>query len=54
MRVRFTGEIELPVGADADPQLIRDCTISTIWSHVNDGPYTEPIIERLNLKIEEV
>lgn len=62
MRVKFSGYVDIPIeeGLDLGPlsgtrsQLIRDCTISTLWSHLNDGPLTEPIIERLNLKIEVV
>lgn len=58
MKVRFTGELELPEegilrnAPESRTQLIRDCTISGLWSQLNDGGLTEPIIRRLNMKIE--
>jgi hypothetical protein len=53
MRVRFTGEFDIPLDGPLD-QLALDCTVSKIWSCCNDAAETEVVMRSMNLKVEIV
>jgi hypothetical protein len=53
MRVRFTGEFDIPLDGPLD-QLALDCTVSKIWSCCNDAAETEVVMRSMNLKVEVV